>query len=121
MTQAAARWRDRDRPVALTSEDVERALCGLSDGDLLRVGRWLRCGAGACRAGSAGPTCCRKRCCGRSTARAVGRRGCRLLRFWREREVGNVLRGMEQDEASPGSECRPGWLRIGHCRAGIEG
>jgi hypothetical protein len=37
MTQAAVRWRDRNRPVALTSEDVERALCGLSDGDLFRV------------------------------------------------------------------------------------
>jgi DNA-directed RNA polymerase specialized sigma24 family protein len=37
MRQAAARWRDRNRPVALTSEDVERALRGLSDGDLLRL------------------------------------------------------------------------------------
>ena len=37
MTQAAARWRDRGRQWALTSEDVERALRALADDDLLRL------------------------------------------------------------------------------------
>ncbi len=68
----------RARPRRATPErDVARAL---GEADLPRLRAQLR--ARALPAGSPGRTCCTRRCCGRWTARAGGRRAWRCRRSW---------------------------------------